>query len=67
MKKKCIRKAKRLVTLLEIAATAAVVAMTVYSLIPKNEKIKNIDTTVLEAYGSQKKENEEEKAENQEK
>lgn len=61
MKKTCIRKVKRIITLLQLAATASLVAMTVYSLIPKDEKIKNIDTTVLEAHTAKKEEETEEK------
>lgn len=43
--KKDIKKIKKYIRL---AASVAVLAMTVYTLIPKSEKIENIDTTVLE-------------------
>lgn len=56
MKRKYIRRVKRIVTLLQLAATASLVAMTVYTLIPKDEKIKNINTASLEAYGTKKEE-----------
>ena len=45
--KKDIEKAKKY---LKIAASLAVFAMTVYTLIPKSEKIKIDDTTMLERF-----------------
>ena len=43
--KKDIQKAKKYI---KLAASVAVFAMTVYTLIPKSEKIKGIDTDKLE-------------------
>ena len=45
--KKDIEKAKKYI---KLAASVAIFAMTVYSLIPKSEKIKGIDTDSLEYY-----------------
>lgn len=48
-----IKKIKRYVKLIKFAAAAATVAMAIYTLIPKSEKITGIDTDVLEAVGSE--------------
>lgn len=45
--KKDIEKAKKYI---KLAASVAIFAMTVYTLIPKSEKIKGIDTDALERY-----------------
>ena len=45
--KKLIKTVKVLVKVGKIAATAATVAMAVYTLIPKYEKIEGVDTDVL--------------------
>ena len=45
--KKDIEKAKKYI---KLAASLAVFAMTVYTLIPKTEKIADIDTAALERY-----------------
>ncbi len=45
--KKLIKTVKILVKVGKIAATAATVAMAVYTLIPKYEKIEGVDTDVL--------------------
>ena len=45
--KKDFEKAKKYI---KLAASVAVFAMTVYTLIPKNEKIKGIETDSLELY-----------------
>ena len=51
MKKKTLKKINKKITrasrLINLVATAAVVAMTVYTLIPKNEKISGIDENHL--------------------
>ena len=47
--KKDIEKVKKYI---KLAASVAVFAMTVYTLIPKSEKITGIDTDVLEAVSS---------------
>ncbi len=51
MKKKTLKKINKKITrasrLVNFVATAAVVAMTVYTLIPKNEKISGIDENRL--------------------
>ena len=48
-----IKKIKKYVKIIKVAATVATVAMAIYTLIPKNEKIKDIDTLPLETYGMQ--------------
>ena len=48
--KDSIKKIKRYAKLIKFAAAAATVAMAVYTLIPKSEKIKGLDTDVLEHY-----------------
>ena len=53
-----IRKIKKYITIIKIAATAATVAMAIYTLIPKSEKIKGIDTTLLEKLASDDSEDE---------
>ena len=45
--KKDFEKAKKYI---KLVASIAVFAMTVYTLIPKSEKIENIDTGALEQY-----------------
>ena len=45
--KKDFEKAKKYI---KLAASVAIFAMTVYTLIPKSEKIKNINTNNLEHY-----------------
>ena len=45
--KKDIEKAKKYI---KLAASVAVFAMTVYTLIPKSDKIKGIDTAPLEEF-----------------
>ena len=45
-----IKKIKKYVKLIKFAATAATVAMAIYTLIPKSEKITDIDTDALESY-----------------
>lgn len=41
------KKLNRTVKLVQLTVTAIVAAVTIYSMIPKNEKIKNVDTHVL--------------------
>ena len=48
-----IKKIKKYIKIVKFAATAATVAMAIYTLIPKNEKIKGIDTLPLETYSTQ--------------
>ncbi len=45
-----MKKIKKYVKLIKFAAACATVAMAVYTLIPKSEKIKDIDTAALEHY-----------------
>lgn len=45
--KKDIEKAKKYI---KLAASVAIFAMTVYTLIPKNEKITGVNTDALERY-----------------
>lgn len=42
-----IKKIKKYVNLIRVAATVATVAMAIYTLIPKNEKFENIDPDAL--------------------
>lgn len=48
--KDSMKKIKKYVKLIKFAAACATVAMAVYTLIPKSEKITDIDTTALEHY-----------------
>lgn len=48
--KDSMKKIKKYVKLIKFAAAAATVAMAVYTLIPKSEKITGIDTIALEHY-----------------
>lgn len=48
--KDSINKVKKYVKLIKFAAAAATVAMAIYTLIPKSEKIEGIDTSALEHY-----------------
>ncbi len=49
--KNTVKKYKRIV---KIIATTVTVAFTIYTLIPKNEKIEGIDTQPLETYSKEK-------------
>ncbi|MBR3815377.1 MAG: hypothetical protein IKJ27_01480 [Clostridia bacterium] len=53
--KKLIKTVKVLVKVGKFAATAATVAMAVYTLIPKYEKIEGVDTDALIAQTAQEK------------
>lgn len=57
--KDSIKKIKKYITIIKIAATAATVALAIYTLIPKSEKIKGIDTLPLEKLSSENSEDEE--------
>ncbi len=48
--KDSMKKIKKYVKIIKFVAAAATVAMAVYTLIPKSEKITDIDTTALEHY-----------------
>ena len=47
-------KIKKYKTIIKILATTATVAMTIYTLIPKSEKIEGINTAPLETYSKEK-------------
>lgn len=51
-----MEKFKKYVKIAKFAASVAVFAMTVYTLIPKSEKITDIDTLPLQTFGTDKKE-----------
>ena len=48
--KDSMKKIKKYVKLIKFAAACATVAMAVYTLIPKSEKITGLDTDTLEQY-----------------
>ena len=59
-KKSFSKKLNRVVNVVQLAVTVIVAAATVYSLIPKNEKIKAVDTEALIAANLPKDESSEE-------
>ena len=55
-----MKKIKKYVKIIKFAAAAATVAMAIYTLIPKSEKIQGIDTLPLETLGNGDEQKEEE-------
>ncbi len=54
--KDSIKKIQKYVKIAKFAASVAVIAMTVYTLIPKSEKITDIDTLPLQTLGAENEE-----------